>query len=77
MFQHYDEYVSYGDSTEALTPLTLGVTKGIFGAATNPGLHASSLTHLCDSRGGARATGVSKIRFVFYAVGILNSAGSR
>ncbi len=67
-FMHYDVFVSYDDSLQDLAPLATGVTNGEFGITTNPGLYNSSYTHVYDCASQTLATGVTKIRFVFYNV---------
>ncbi len=77
VFQHYDVYVSYDGSLTGMTPLRIGAQTAWFGAAnsqvTFPGTDAPwawSYTHIFNCSSPVLATGVRKIRFVFYSSGI-------
>lgn len=67
VFMNYDVFVSYDDSTTGMTPLAVDVRNGEWGISTNVGAR-SSYTHVYNCDGGPLATGVRKIRFVFYPV---------
>ncbi len=68
-FMHYDVYVSFDGSLTDMTLLARGARNGEFGVTTNPGLFNSSFTELYDCSNETLVSGVTNIRFVFYAVG--------
>lgn len=73
IFQNYDVYVSYDENqTTGLEPLAEQVVNGIFGYSTNPVTDRKewSYTHVYDCTGQPLATGVRKLRFVFWPVGL-------
>lgn len=68
LFQTYDVYVSYDDSTTGMTLLAQDVRNGEWGASIMPASYQGSYTALYDCASSTLATGVTKIRFVFYPV---------
>lgn len=73
IFQNYDVFVSYDDSTENMTLLAQDVRNGEWLASVADPLDLSSYTLLYNCGSDTLATGVTKIRFVFYPTTYHNS----